>query len=121
MPTVAAYPFDMSAADVIIRTSDNVDFCLFKAVLILASSFFSDMFSLTQPPSHATDGTVDPIFVNESSETFDCLMRFCYPIDDPVLSSLSLTEKVLEAAMKYDMAEAIKLCKTILRGSSGNT
>jgi hypothetical protein len=116
MPTVAAYPFDMSAADVTIRTSDNVDFRLFKTVLILASSFFSDMFSLTQPPNHAIDETVDPIFVSESSETFDCLMRFCYPIDDPVLSSLSLTEKVLEAAMKYEMAEAIKLSKTILRG-----
>ncbi|KAI0799802.1 hypothetical protein BC629DRAFT_1285315, partial [Irpex lacteus] len=121
--TMAQVPFDRKDADVIIRSSDNVDFHVFKAVLILASPFFADMFSLKQPEptGSSTDvGTIaarDPIPISEDSKTFDCLMRLCYPIDDPLLDrdcDLPLVEKVLEAAQKYLMDEAAKLARVEL-------
>ena len=40
----AASPFDKPSADVILRTSDFVDFYVHKVVLSLASAFFEDMF-----------------------------------------------------------------------------
>ncbi|KAI0799803.1 hypothetical protein BC629DRAFT_1591950 [Irpex lacteus] len=128
-PAVAQHPFDIDTADiqVIIRTSDDVYFYVFRAVLILASPFFRDMFSLKQPdpavPTSesdrivtAPDSHVDPIIITETSQTFDCLMRICYPIDDPIMNDLSLVESVLEAAQKYDMAWAVKVASKCLQG-----
>ncbi|KAI0087578.1 hypothetical protein BDY19DRAFT_237719 [Irpex rosettiformis] len=120
MSTAARSPFDMKSADTIIRSSDNVDFFVFRAVLILASPFFSDMFSLKQPKPSRSPGVPnvfakDLIPIAEDSKTFDSLLRLCYPIDDPELLDLSLVENVLEAAEKYQMDEATKLSKMALR------
>lgn len=117
--TVAKPPFDIRSADTLIRTSDNVDFYLYRAVLILASPFFMDMFSMAQPGAR-TDTTVvpdnqNPIPIAETSQTFDRLMRLCYPVDDPIIDDLSLLENVLEAAIKYQMSEAMKLSQNMLR------
>lgn len=116
--TMAQPPFDNPIADIILRSADNVDFRLFKAVLLLVSPFFSDMFSLTPPDatSHTCHLSSEAIPVSEKSDTIDPLMRLCYPIDDPVFSDLSLLESVLEATIKYQMAEAEKLCRATIRG-----
>ncbi|KAI0799808.1 hypothetical protein BC629DRAFT_1591955 [Irpex lacteus] len=66
--TTAQAPFNIRSADALIRTSDNVDFYLYKAST--ASTIPSSIH--------------DPIPVTETSQTFDCLMRLCYPVDDPV-------------------------------------
>ena len=62
-PSTAPFPFDGDAlADIVIRTSDNVEFYLVKAILMIASPFFRDMFSLPQPPSQnsqSQDETMD--------------------------------------------------------------
>ncbi|EKM51054.1 uncharacterized protein PHACADRAFT_177751 [Phanerochaete carnosa HHB-10118-sp] len=71
------------------------------------------MFSLKQPVS---SGSSEPIAVSENSKTFDALLRLCYPIDNPVFVDLSQVELVLEAAMKYQLAYAIKLGSDLLRG-----
>ncbi|KAH9018773.1 hypothetical protein EDB83DRAFT_2232001, partial [Lactarius deliciosus] len=45
-------------ADVIVRSSDHVDFCVHKAILATSSPVFNDMFSLAQPSNHeAVDGS----------------------------------------------------------------
>jgi len=58
--TDANAPFDNPDADVIIRSSDNVDFRVFKLVLSLASPFFTVMFGLPQGPAGS---------INEKQET----------------------------------------------------
>ena len=84
--SVAKKPFDIRTADIIIRTSDNVDFYVYKAILAIASPFFDDMFSLAQTAATPTDNvTQDPVVVSEDSDTMDCLLRLCYPTDDPTL------------------------------------
>lgn len=115
--SVANTPFNKKhLADVIIRASDGVDFYVLKGVLMLASPFFESMFSLAQPlPEHSTP-SFERIPVAEASDILDPLLRLCYPVDDPAMESLPLTEKVLEAAIKYEMIEATKILKTALRG-----
>ncbi|GJF00170.1 BTB domain-containing protein [Phanerochaete sordida] len=108
---VADSPFDIEDADVVFTTSDGVEFRVYKAILSVASPFFRDMFSLKQP----TSGGVDPIPVTEDRKTFDALLRLCYPVDDPVFADLSSLEPVLEAAMKYQLSEAINLARRSLR------
>lgn len=112
---MAKPPFDIRTSDIVLRTSDNVDFYLAKVILSIASTFFETMFSLTQPADNASSIVTDPILISEDSETFDCLMRLIYPVDDPIITNLDLMDKVLEAAVKYDVGQAIRLACAAMR------
>lgn len=101
-------------ADIVICTSDNVEFHLVKAILIVASPFFRDMFSLVQPAEENFTAELERIPISETKNIFEPLMRLCYPIDDPLIDSIVLLESVLEAAMKYQMQEATKILKISL-------
>ncbi|EMD39269.1 hypothetical protein CERSUDRAFT_122690 [Gelatoporia subvermispora B] len=54
-PPKFAHPFTKSSADVIIRSSDGVDFRVHRIVLAEASPVFEGMFSLPQGPRSAKD------------------------------------------------------------------
>lgn len=114
---VAPSPFDKTGADIILRSSNHVDFYVYKSVLLLASDFFETMFSLNQPSS-VVAGTLDgrPIIdVSESSDTLDTLLRFCYPVDDPDTLALDKLDHVLAAAIKYELREATKILRRMLQ------
>ncbi|KAI0944300.1 hypothetical protein AcW1_002045 [Taiwanofungus camphoratus] len=119
--TAASAPFDTSYADVILRSSDGVDFRTHKVVLRLASSFFDDMFSLPQPatgagePEETQSGMGLPLIpVTEDSSTLDRLLRVCYPIADPLLDKVTDISAVLDAALKYQMDDAVTRLRTYL-------
>ncbi|KAG8221055.1 hypothetical protein J3R82DRAFT_2566 [Butyriboletus roseoflavus] len=111
----AVAPFDHPKADVILRSSDNIDFRIFKLFLSLASPFFETLFDIPQPAQESDhqeikDGLV-VIPVTEDSKTVDSLLRFCYPCtlaDDPKLEVLKVAAGVLEAARKYSL-DAIEI------------
>ncbi|PSR70424.1 hypothetical protein PHLCEN_2v13675 [Hermanssonia centrifuga] len=115
--TVAPAPFDRPTAEVILRTSDDVDFYVYKAVLILSSTFFETMFSLHQPSLddsiiHLRNGLAYPVIaVSEDSQTLEHLLRFCYPVRHPKITDLQQLDLVLEAALKYEVAVAIELLR----------
>ncbi|KAI0675770.1 hypothetical protein C8Q78DRAFT_956164, partial [Trametes maxima] len=107
--TDASSPFDQSTADIILRTCDNVNFRVHSPILAQASPFFSDMFSLPQPPRQETSGagrvdTLETIPVPEDSKTLDLLLRILYPIPKPSMEEPGPLVPVLKAAKKYDMA-----------------
>jgi len=110
-PVDAAAPFNRPNADVILRTSDNVDFRFYKLLLSLASPFFANMFALPQPGplDNAADQTkygLPVIPVTEGSTALQKLLSFCSPVYDtelPVLENLDMVMLVLDAADKYDM------------------
>ncbi|KAG0709451.1 hypothetical protein DFH29DRAFT_231276 [Suillus ampliporus] len=109
VPVDAGAPFDRG--DVILRSADNVDFHFHKLLLSLASSFFSNMFSLPQPGplDDAADRTrhgLPIIPVAEKSVVLRKLLGFCSPVYDtdvPALEDLDIVMSVLDAADKYDM------------------
>ncbi|KAI0738449.1 hypothetical protein C8Q80DRAFT_1275452 [Daedaleopsis nitida] len=114
MPPTAGHPFNQSTADIIITSSDDVPFRLHRIILSLASDFFSDMLSLPQPTQNqrADETDVIPtISVSESSEVLEKLFRLCYPVDDPPMKTIEEVRSILEAAMKYQMSEAVKITK----------
>lgn len=117
-PEAGSAPFDKRcSADVIFRTSDNVNFYLHKIVLSLSSTFFEDMFSLSQPPG-ATSSASDElpvVEVTEDSLTLDHLLRYCYPVRNPVIKSLEVLDLVLGAAIKYTLEAAIEFLTEALR------
>ncbi|KAI0730810.1 hypothetical protein C8Q76DRAFT_669455 [Earliella scabrosa] len=119
------HPFVYADADVIFMSSDSVQFKVHKLVLSLASPFFQDMFRLPQPAHYNTnaaftvnhpdpDDTSDTLPIVECTETgvaLDNLFRLCYPIRDPTFSTIQDVRAALEAALKYDMPEAIYLMR----------
>ncbi|CCM05882.1 uncharacterized protein FIBRA_08119 [Fibroporia radiculosa] len=99
--SIASYPFNKANADVILRSSDNVDFHVHQVILGLASDFMEDMFSL--PQSLTSNKDLPVVEVTEESETLDHLLRLIYPTQDPVLEDIMAVGRVLKAAIKYQM------------------
>ena len=106
----AAAPFDHAKADIILRSSDNIDFRVFKLFLSLASPFFETLFDIPQPAEEVGDQEVKDglavVRVTEDSKTLDALLRFCYPCtlaDDPKIEVLQDAADILEAARKYSL------------------
>jgi hypothetical protein len=108
--TDAKAPFDNPDAEVIIRSSDNVDFRVFKSFLLSVSTVFKDMFAIPQGPADAArvdqemkDGR--PIIpVTEESQVVETLLRFCFPnilTSVPVLNTMEEIMPVLEVSIKY--------------------
>ena len=103
-------PFDDADADVILRSSDGVDFRVYKVILSKASLFFKDMFTLPPPSPDSQDDYKDDykdgapiITLSEDSASLDLLLRFCYPVEDPTLSTIEDVETVMEIGRKYDI------------------
>ncbi|KAJ8518373.1 hypothetical protein ONZ45_g4571 [Pleurotus djamor] len=96
-------PFDRPDADIILRSSDGVEFRAHKLVLSLASPVFDDMFSMPQPKPSNEDTTLPIVQFDEDSVTLEILLRDCYPIPDHVFTDISDLMKVLRAADKYQV------------------
>ncbi|KAI0087576.1 hypothetical protein BDY19DRAFT_1058057 [Irpex rosettiformis] len=113
----ATAPFNLSSADVVFLTTDNVEYRLHKNILSIASPFFNDMFTLVQPSQGITrdNATDERIPVTEDSETFDDLMRLLYPVADPPLTDRHRVEQMLEAALKYQLQEATDILRAAWR------
>ncbi|KAH8093255.1 hypothetical protein BXZ70DRAFT_389895 [Cristinia sonorae] len=116
-PKDAPAPFNKLGANIILRTIDFVDFRVREGILVEASSFFDDMFSL--PPLPEGSGRkrkgrddqeyrddVPVIPVTETSRTLNNLLRFCYPVENPRLASADEICESLEASKKYLMEQA---------------
>ena len=117
----APTPFDHAKADIILRSSDNIDFRVFKLFLSLASPFFETLFNIPQPAEENGDQEVRDglavIPVTEDSKTLDALLRFCYPstlVDDPNIEVLKDAMDVLEAARKYSLDAIEKKARQVI-------
>ncbi|KAI0046372.1 hypothetical protein FA95DRAFT_1494157 [Auriscalpium vulgare] len=102
----AAPPFDDSSrADVVLRSSDDMHFRVSKTILAIASPIFADMFSLSPPlKAEAVDETYHGLPVvpmAEDAATLDLLLRWCYPVRPPKLTTLEDVRRLAEVSRKY--------------------
>jgi hypothetical protein len=73
-------PSDASDANLVIRSSDLVNFKVHKSILAMASPFFKDLLSLPQPPdSESVDG-LPVVRLSEDSELLSTLVSMLYPL-----------------------------------------
>ncbi|KAI0775829.1 hypothetical protein BD413DRAFT_652585 [Trametes elegans] len=111
----ASEPFDGESTeltDLIIRSSDHVDFYVHRLVLSLSSPVFANMLTFPQPPG--TDPQHPVVDVLEDSATLNVFLRICYPVPDPDIQTCSLIRNVLDAAMKYDAPAVVTAMKRAL-------
>jgi hypothetical protein len=112
---------DMSDADLIIQSSDLVDFRIHKLVLSSASPFFSDMFSLPQPPNGDTIDGLPVVHLSEDAEVLHSLLTMLYPIPSVVLNSYDKAVALLAASHKYDMVGVQSRIRTEIQSGKSPT
>jgi hypothetical protein len=127
MPSTAfGPPFDHVDADIILRSSDQVNFYVYQVILSASSPFFKSMFSLPQPNISASKKQITSVDLPENSKTIATLLTYIYPVipaeHDVEPESLDDMMDALVAAKKYDMASVSRclnqmfaesnLCKT---------
>lgn len=114
----------MPEADIILRSSDLVDFRVHKSVLVASSPFFRDMFSLPQPPNDAAPEELSTVHLSEDAETLNSLISTLYPVAPEIPSNAGDILTLLAAATKYDMdavqsfIRAEVSCRKLLSSSS---
>ena len=114
----ASPPFDDQRGDIILQSSDQVKFRVSKFILTMASSVFSDMFSLPQPPSEGEGSAEIPVIpVSESRSTLDIALRICYPIRGPQLAEENVLTiiNVLVMGLKYNIDVVIDAAEAAFR------
>ena len=114
VPTrTAMSPFDRDDADIIIRTSDGIDFCVHTAVLSVASPVLNGILSTRTGVKSDPDGR-QVLCLPERSDTIEPLLKLCYPIPRPPLRSLRQIRDVLNAATTYDIQVIGEMLETRL-------
>lgn len=110
----APAPFQQATADIILRSSDAVDFRVRSAILAEASRVFRNMLSptsLKRKADNPDDPTVDGLPVircAERAELLYVILLFCYPIEDPDVKSGQSLCDVLKVALNYEMDYIVK-------------
>ncbi|KAJ6543770.1 hypothetical protein DFH09DRAFT_928362 [Mycena vulgaris] len=94
-------PFDDVDADVILCSSDDIEFRLCRAILTHASPFFKNLFSIPQP----ADASALPVIpIDEPAAVLDRMLRFWYPGAEPRIDSLEHLREALDLMIfKYDI------------------
>jgi hypothetical protein len=72
-------PSDVPDANLILRSSDHVDFRVHKPILAMASPFFKNRLSLPQPIDSESDDGLPVVQLSEDSELLTSLVSILYP------------------------------------------
>ncbi|KAI9508193.1 hypothetical protein F5148DRAFT_943135 [Russula earlei] len=99
---LAEAPFDDPRADIILQSSDGLQFHVFKIILTLASSVFADMFSIPLPASSRPHDK-EVVSLSERSEDLELSLRHLYPVPPPETVPLTNVAVLAEFAQKYQV------------------
>ncbi|KAJ6474971.1 hypothetical protein C8R45DRAFT_873986 [Mycena sanguinolenta] len=101
---VPGFPFVSTPGrtDIILRTSDGVDFYVHREILSLVSPVFETMFTLPQAEQPSAVAAV--VDVQEASPVLDRALRFFYPCTQLTVDGLDELKEITEILIsKYDM------------------
>lgn len=99
---VAPPPFNDAHADVILRSSDHVDFQVYRIILTNASQVFRDMFAVPQPTG-GRDAGAPIIEMAEDEASLDVMLRCCYPGLAPTITSTAQAAQILRWTDKFGL------------------
>ncbi len=94
---------DIPDANIIVRSSDKVNFRVRKSVLAMSSPFFKDLLSLPQPPDDELVDGLPVVQLSEDAGLLDSLISLLYPISPVIPGSYEKVFALLAACQKYDM------------------
>jgi len=98
-------PLDIPDANLIVRSSDHVNFGIHKSILVMVSPFFGDLLSIPQPSdSESVDG-LPVVQFSEDAELLSTLVSMLYPVRRVIPDSYEKVLNLLAACQKYDMVQ----------------
>jgi BTB/POZ domain-containing protein len=92
-----------SNADIIVQSSNLINFPVRKSVLASSSQVFRDMFLLPQTSANEIVDGLPVVCLSEDMEIVWALITMLYPIPPEIPSSYERVLVLLAAAQKYDM------------------
>ncbi|KAH9887347.1 hypothetical protein C8Q73DRAFT_713695 [Cubamyces lactineus] len=117
---VAPAPFNDGAADLVIKSAAETEFMVYRSILAAASPVLADRITAAAERAAAEAQQTAPgsrlqIDLPESDFVLETLLRFIYPVPDPVLLDLDDIADVYNAAAnKYSVACATFALTTAL-------
>ncbi len=90
-------------ANIIVRSSDQVNFRVHKSVFAISSPFFNDLLSLPQPPDGELVDGLPVIQLSEDAGLLNSLVSLLYPCSPVIPGSYEKVFALLAACQKYDM------------------
>ncbi|KAH9009772.1 hypothetical protein EDB85DRAFT_1902758 [Lactarius pseudohatsudake] len=102
-PSSVSLCLDLPDANIIVRSSDRVNFRVHKSVLAVSSPFFQDLLSLPQPLDDELVDGLPVIQLSEDADLLNSLVSLLYPISPVIPSSYEKGFALLAACQKYDM------------------
>ncbi|KAH9058073.1 hypothetical protein EDB87DRAFT_1811233 [Lactarius vividus] len=90
-------------ANIIVRSSDQVNFRVHKSLLAMSSPFFDDLLSLPQPPDGEIVDGLPVVQLSEDADLLNSLVSLLYPVPPVVPGSYEKVFALLAACQKYDM------------------
>lgn len=115
-PKPAPSPFDAPDADIILRSSDNVDFRVHRSLLAHWSPHWASVLHSHRPDGSSWLGSskgVPIVGVDEDAATTSLLLRYIYPGHNGALDVRSAFN-LLPAARKYTIVPAIRDAKKVV-------
>ncbi|KAH9018385.1 hypothetical protein EDB85DRAFT_1897194 [Lactarius pseudohatsudake] len=94
---------DIPDPNIIVQSSDKVDFPVHKTLLAMSSPFFKDLLSLPQPPDDELVDGLPVIQLSEDADLLNSLISLLYPIAPVIPDSYEKVFALLAACQKYDM------------------
>jgi hypothetical protein len=93
--------FEDPDRDVILRSSDHVDFHVHRLILSKGSPVFNNLFH--HPTTMKEENRVQTVLMEESACVISSLLQLCYPVEDPVIHRVDQLRPVIAALVKYQM------------------
>jgi len=108
-------PFNRRDADLIIRSSDQVDFHVHQSVLGTSSVVFEDMFTAPGPSPQEQGQNKPVVNLTEDSETLHRLLTMLYPMEPSWPETLEDALSLLVTCQKYQMDSTITCIRSFLK------
>ena len=103
-PLFVPLRLNLPDANIIVRSSDRVNFRVHKSVLALSSPIFEDLLSLPQPPDDELIDGLPVVQLPEDACLLNSLISLLYPVRHLIVpSSYEKVFALLAACQKYDM------------------
>ncbi|KAH9010302.1 hypothetical protein EDB84DRAFT_1252731, partial [Lactarius hengduanensis] len=103
---------NLPGADVILRSSDHVSFHVHKSILAISSPFFTDLFSLPQPPDGEVIEGLPVVQVSENAELLHSFLTVLYHIPSAIPDSYEMTLALLAASQKYNITAVLSIFRS---------
>ena len=103
--TIPSVPLclDLDDANIIVRSSDQVNFRVHKSVLAVSSPFFKDLLSLPQPPDAEIVDGLPVVPLPEDAGLLNSLISLLYPITPMIPDSYQKVFALLAVCQKYEL------------------